>query len=94
LSAAEHTARLRLVDALHLEPAPDGGAHVIDDRTFSAAHVNASARVILEALRQPQTQQSLQTVLAQAADCPPSHTEVPVARLMAELVSYRWVENA
>jgi hypothetical protein len=85
--------RLRLVDSLHLQLESDGTARVIDDRTFTAAHVNASARLLLEALREPCTVEDLQTILANAADCHPSETVTPVARLVEELVSYGWVES-
>jgi hypothetical protein len=86
--------RLRLIDSLHLQLEPDGTACVIDDRDFSAAHVNESARILLEALLEPRTQEDLQNILAEAADCPPSETVAPVARLVEELVSYGWVEGA
>ncbi|MEU6375042.1 hypothetical protein [Streptomyces sp. NPDC046909] len=92
MSAAETATRLRLVDSLHLEAEPDGGAHVIDDRTFTAAHVNVSARILLEALREPRTHDDLHAILAEAADCPPSQTVHPVARLVEELTAYGWVE--
>ncbi|WP_427924386.1 hypothetical protein [Streptomyces sp. cg40] len=94
MSAAESTGRLRLVSDLQLEPEPDGGAHVVDSRTFATAHVNASARVVLEALRRPRTRQDLQIILGEAAGCPASETAGPVAQLVAELRSYGWVEDA
>jgi hypothetical protein len=85
---------LRLVDSLHLQAEGDGTARVIDDRTFAAAHVNESARILLEALREPRTYEDLQAILAHAAGCQPSETVTPVARLVEQLVSYGWVERA
>ncbi|NUS29572.1 MAG: PqqD family protein [Streptomyces sp.] len=83
--------RLRLVDSLHLQTEPDGTGRVVDDRTFTAARVNASARILLEALREPRTREDLRTILAQAASCPPQEAEEPVARLVEELLSYGWI---
>jgi hypothetical protein len=85
--------RLRLVDSLHLQSESDGTALVIDDRTFTAAHVNPSARLLLEALREPRALEELQTILANAADCRPSETVTAVAGLVEELLSYGWVES-
>ncbi|MGX9887879.1 PqqD family protein [Streptomyces sp. NPDC002276] len=92
--SADTSTRHRLVDSLHLEAEPDGGAHVVDDRTFSAAHVNASARIVLEALRRPRTREDLQAVLAEAAECTSSEAAGPVAQLLEELMSYGWIEEA
>jgi hypothetical protein len=78
---------------VHLQVEPDGTATVIDDRDFTAAHVNESARILLEALREPRTQEDLRSILANAAGCPPSETAAPVTRLVEELVSYGWVEG-
>ncbi|MET8976332.1 hypothetical protein ABZX85_12020 [Streptomyces sp. NPDC004539] len=83
--------RLRLVDSLHLQPEADGTAHVVDDRTFTTARVNHSARILLEALREPRTRRDLQSVLARAAGCPLAETVTPVARLVGELTAYGWV---
>ncbi|NNN33792.1 PqqD family peptide modification chaperone [Streptomyces sp. S3(2020)] len=85
---------MRLVDSLHLQVETDGTARVVDDRTFAAAQVNHSARILLEALREPRTHRDLQSVLAQAAGCPLAETVTPVARLVEELTAYGWVENA
>jgi hypothetical protein len=85
--------RLRLVDSLHLQMGLEGTAQVIDDRTFTVAHVNASARILLEALREPRTHEDLQAILAKAADCSQKEAAGPVARLMEELVEYGWVEK-
>ncbi|GCB50009.1 hypothetical protein [Streptomyces sp. NL15-2K] len=87
------TRRLRLVGSLHLQPGPEGTAQVVDDRTFTAAHVNTSARILLEALREPRTQEDLQAIFAKAADCSQKETVGPVARLVEELVEYGWVEE-
>lgn len=86
--------RLCLVDSLHLQVEADGSARVVDDRTFTAAQVNHSARILLEALREPRTQRDLQSVLAQAAGCRVEETAAPVARLVEELTAYGWIENA
>lgn len=84
---------LRLVDALHLKPEPDGGAQVVDDRTFAAAHVNRSARILLEALQEsPRTEHDLTAVLAEAAECAPEEAAGPVAELVRELRGRGWVE--
>ncbi|MEU9454325.1 PqqD family protein [Streptomyces sp. NPDC048277] len=80
--------------SLHLRPEPDGGARVIDDTTFTAAQVNTSARILLEALREPRTEQELVTTLALAADCTPAEATAPVARLLADLTAYGWIEPA
>ena len=85
--------RMRLVSALHLQVDPDGTANIVDDRTFVGAHVNITARILLEALREPRTYDELQTVLMRAADCPKSETVAPVARLVEELMEYGWIES-
>ncbi|NEA98541.1 PqqD family peptide modification chaperone [Streptomyces sp. SID13726] len=83
-----------LVDSLHLQVEADGTARVVDDRTFTAAQVNQSARILLEALREPRTRGDLESVLAQAAGCSLTETVTPVARLVEELTAYGWIEIA
>ncbi|MFD4603540.1 hypothetical protein ACFWPQ_36630 [Streptomyces sp. NPDC058464] len=82
------TPTIRLVGSLHLHSEPDGGARVIDATAFTAAHVHQAARMLLEALREPHTEQDLVTVLAIAADCSPARAAAPVARLLADLTAY------
>ncbi|MFJ9565293.1 PqqD family protein [Streptomyces fuscichromogenes] len=88
------TSTMRLVGSLHIRPEPDGGAQVIDDSTFTAAHVNKAAHILLEALREPRTAQDLVAALASAAGCPPAEATAPVTRLLADLTSYGWIEPA
>ena len=83
---------IRLVDSLHLQKEPDGSARVIDDRTFTAAHVNKAACIILEALHEPCTQQELAAALADAADCRVDDAVAPVVRLLDELTAFGWIE--
>ncbi|MFJ9630725.1 PqqD family protein [Streptomyces sp. NPDC101175] len=85
--------RLRLPEFLHLQPQSDGSAHVVDDRTFSVARVNASARVLLESLREPRTEGDLRTALARAADCTPEETAEAVTSLIADLGARGWIET-
>ncbi|MFF7467367.1 PqqD family peptide modification chaperone [Streptomyces sp. NPDC008092] len=85
---------IRLPGSVHLRPEPDGGAQVIDDTTFTAARVNRAARILLEALREPCTEQDLVTTLATAAGCSPAEAATPVARLLADLTAYGWIEPA
>ena len=85
--------RLRLVPSLHLQVSFDGTAQVIDDRTFTVSHVNASARLLLEALYEPRTQEDLQAIIAKAADCSQEEAAGPVTRLVAELLEYGWVKK-
>ncbi|MEU6200470.1 PqqD family protein [Streptomyces sp. NPDC047061] len=87
------TPTIRLVGSLHPHSEPDGGARVIDATAFTAAHVNRAARILLEALREPRTEQDLVTVLATAADCSPAQAAAPVARLLADLTAYGWIES-
>lgn len=83
---------IRLVDSLHLQHQPDGSGRVIDDRTFTAAHVNKAALIILEALHEPRTRQELAAVLAEAADCHVGDAVEPVVRLLDELTAFGWIE--
>ncbi|MER6079752.1 hypothetical protein [Streptomyces sp. NPDC001833] len=87
------TPTLRLPGSLLLRPERDGGAQVIDDTTFTAARVNRAARILLEALRAPRTEQELVTTLATAAHCFPVEA-TPVARLPADLTTYGWIEGS
>lgn len=84
--------RIRLVDSLHLHKESDGGARVIDDRTFTAAHVNEAARIIVEALHEPRTRQELAVILADAAGCRVDDATAPVVRLVDELTAFGWIE--
>lgn len=83
---------MQLISSLHLQKEPDGGALVIDDRTLMAAHLNTAAYVLLEALRQPRTQEELVTILAQAANCDTGDSAAPAARLVDELTDFGWIE--
>lgn len=85
---------IRRTDSLHLQEEPDGSARVIDDRTFTAAHVNKAARIILEALHEPRTQRELAAILADAADCGVDDAVEPVVRLMDELTALGWIESS
>lgn len=85
---------MRLASSVHLRTEPDGGARVVDDRTFTAAHVNKTARILLEALHEPRTEQDLVTVLADAADCHTGDAIAPVARLVDELTALGWIESS
>ena len=85
---------IRRTDSLHLQEESDGSARVIDDRTFTAAHVNKAARIILEALNEPRTQRELATILADAADCGVDEAVEPVARLVDELTALGWIESS
>ncbi|MFG2955122.1 hypothetical protein ACGF5O_15485 [Streptomyces sp. NPDC048291] len=58
------TPTIRLLGSLHLRPEQDGGAQVIDDTTFTAAH------------------------------CSPAEATAPVARLLADLTAYGWIERS
>ncbi|MFF5138887.1 PqqD family peptide modification chaperone [Streptomyces sp. NPDC013157] len=88
------TPTLRLPGSLQLRPEPDGGAQVIDDTSFTAARVNRAARILLEALREPRTEQEVVTILAKAAHCSPAEAAAPVARLLADLTAYGWIEGS
>lgn len=85
---------IRRTDSLHLQDETDGSARVIDDRTFTAAHVNKAARIILEALHEPRTQRELAAILADAADCGVDDAVEPVARLVDELMALGWIESS
>ncbi|MCX4766693.1 PqqD family peptide modification chaperone [Streptomyces sp. NBC_01275] len=84
---------MRIVDSLRLEEDPDGGAHVVDGDTFPAAHVNKAARIILEALRRPRTEQELAAILAEAAHCEVAEAAAPVAALSDDLRGYGWITS-
>lgn len=85
---------IRLIDSLHLQEKPDGGALVVDDRTFTAAHANKAARLILEALQEPRTRQELSVLLADAAGCAVDEAVAPVVRLVDKFTALGWIESA
>ncbi len=84
---------IRLIGFLHIRKEPDGGAQVIDDRTFTTAHVNKAACIIMEALREPRTQPELAAVLADAADCDVNDAVPHTVRLVDELTALGWIES-
>jgi hypothetical protein len=86
--------KTRRTDSLHLHGEPDGSARVIDDRTFTAAHVNKAARIILEALHEPRTRRELAAILADAADCDVDDAIEPVVRLVDEFTALGWIESS
>lgn len=83
---------IRLVGSLHLQTEPGGGALIVDDRTFTTARLNKSARILLEALKQPRTQEELATILADAANCGTGEATAPVTRFVEELADRGWIE--
>lgn len=83
---------MRLAGSLHLQAEPGGGALIIDDRTFAAARLNKSAHILLEALKQPRTQEELATILADAANCDTGEATGPVTRFVDELANRGWIE--
>lgn len=83
---------MRLAGCLHLQGEPDGGALVIDDRTLTTARINGTARILLEALHQPRTQEDLVTVLADAANCDTDDAAAPIAHLVDKLTELGWLE--
>lgn len=91
-ASSQFEGTIRLVGSLHLQKESDGSARVIDDRTFTAAHVNKAAYIILEALHERCTQQELVAILADAADCCVDDAVAPVARLVDELTAFGWIE--
>lgn len=92
MTSAPSQRAMQLISSLHLQKEPDGGAHVIDDRTLMAAHLNKAACILLEALHQPRTQEELVTVLAEAADCDTGDAVAPVAQLIEEIKELGWIE--
>lgn len=60
--------------------------------TFTAVGVNKAARILLEALREPRTEQDLARPLV-AADRSPAEAAAPVARLPADLRACRRLET-
>lgn len=83
---------MRLVNALHLHAEPDGGALVVDDRNFTAARVNKTAHIVLQALRAPRRHHELVTRLADATHHDASGLDAPVAQLVHELAALDWIE--
>ncbi|MHA6881629.1 PqqD family peptide modification chaperone [Ralstonia pseudosolanacearum] len=84
---------MQLVDSLHLEAEPDGGAVVIDDRTLTAARVNPSAYLLLQALQQPRTRAELAALLADAAHCSADAADASVSGLIDELADLGWIAS-
>ncbi|CAM3790687.1 Coenzyme PQQ synthesis protein D (PqqD) [Paracidovorax anthurii] len=83
---------MQLIASLHLQAEPGGGGLVIDDRTLTAARINPSAYVLLEALHEPRTQKDLALALADAADCGIREATAPVVQLIQELTRLGWLE--
>lgn len=92
-TAGSFGTRLQLISDVHLQEQTDGCAIVIDDRTFSAAHLNPAARIIVQALREPRTQQELVEILAQAARCDPDDATEPVARIVEDMEHFGWIDR-
>ncbi|MDT7788130.1 MAG: hypothetical protein QOF58_6549 [Pseudonocardiales bacterium] len=85
---------LRLVDSIHLDPADDGTATAVDDRTLTAFHLNRTAYLVTDALRSPRTAEQLASVLAAAVGCATEKASAPVAVLLAELGKLGWIGPA
>lgn len=83
---------MQIISSLHLQKEPDGGALVIDDRTLTAAHVNKTAYILLQALHQSRTQEDLVTILSDAVNCDAGDAAAPVAQLVNELAALGWIE--
>ncbi len=83
---------MQLIGALHLQPEPDGGALVIDDRTLTAARVNQAAYVVLDALARPRSREELAAILADAANCDAADAAVHVDQLTKQLVDLGWID--
>ncbi|MGY5047142.1 hypothetical protein ACWDE0_16100 [Streptomyces sp. 900105755] len=64
---------------------------MIDDTTFTAARANRAARVLLQALREPRSEQGR---VATLAGCCPAEATVPGARLLADLIAYNRLESS
>lgn len=93
LTASSLGTRLQLIPDVHLQAQADGSAIVIDDRTFSAAHLNPAARIIVQALSEPRTQQELVEILAQAAGCDAEQATAPVASIVEDMEHFGWIDR-
>ena len=83
--------KLRLADSIHFREEADGSVLVVDDRTLSAALINRSAYVLLQALAQPRTPRELAEILARASQCPLGEALAPVAKLVHEAGQLGWI---
>jgi hypothetical protein len=82
---------IRTIDSIHLHNLNNGDAIVIDDRTLTTTHVNKAAHVILQALQQPCTQESLIKTLADAALCDTEEARAPVEQMLGQLDQLGWL---
>ncbi|WP_207389158.1 hypothetical protein [Marinobacter halodurans] len=82
---------IQLVDSIHLRNDEDGGALVVDDRTFVSARVNESALILLQALRQPVTQEYLTDIAVQSAGYQQEQAEQLVTLFVDQLKQNAWI---
>lgn len=85
---------IRAIDSIHLHALDNGDAIVVDDRTLTTTHLNKAAHVILHALQQPCTPESLVEILADAAQCEPEEARAPVEQLLGQLGHIGWLNPA
>ena len=85
---------MQLNSSIHLQKDSEGGGVMVDDRTFSCAHLNETAYILLQALQQPCTREELITILANAAECEPEDAVASVEQLTTTLRNNDWIEAA